>query len=590
MKITKLILTLLFLPLGAFALDPPIEPIETVKVSSEDDFEHRSTFDGCWSLQKNTDYILTQNVKLTRCLHIGATIRLDLNGYTLSRNLDDLFVTEKALIFRVDRTLIIEDSNKSENNRGIIAGDFNINTGIPAILVNDNGSAFLLSGIINVTEENLAIDLHGSLQIDGGSVYSYGTGITAHSGSKVEVFSGSVNGNNRGIVAKEGSKVTLAGGSFNTNSNYAVEAFEDINISGTPYFPDYNALVLSNGKKINIVGELKDKALINVNIAEPLTDKNPKIALSGQSENVTKDAINNIFRHVTGTATGYELYAYNNTLMLRKDYPAIRYITEDGKTTAYIDGDYYGSVGDVEEKHVDSVVFERKFPLSANGYSTIMLPFAVNLNQLGGVKNIYEFRGVEEVNGKMEVQVQNLKETFDNESQVRTTAYTPYLIQMESETLEIKGAVDIEKTPFNHDFLYQSGSWFIDGSDEYMEFTQEMLESGNTYGFNDQVTETFKTAGQFVKIGAGATLPPFRAFIFSRNIFSHEYTEKNYPAAMNVVIVSSTDGNEQTTAIGRIDTRSGEFKMIRNYDLKGRKLNKTPKARGAYYGKKVLKK
>ena len=590
MKITKLILTLLFLPLGAFALDPPIEPIETVKVSSEDDFEHRSTFDGCWSLQKNTDYILTQNVKLTRCLHIGATIRLDLNGYTLSRNLDDLFVTEKALIFRVDRTLIIEDSNKSENNRGIIAGDFNINTGIPAILVNDNGSAFLLSGIINVTEENLAIDLHGSLQIDGGSVYSYGTGITAHSGSKVEVFSGSVNGNNRGIVAKEGSKVTLAGGSFNTNSNYAVEAFEDINISGTPYFPDYNALVLSNGKKINIVGELKDKALINVNIAEPLTDKNPKIALSGQSENVTKDAINNIFRHVTGTATGYELYAYNNTLMLRKDYPAIRYITEDGKTTAYIDGDYYGSVGDVEEKHVDSVVFERKFPLSANGYSTIMLPFAVNLNQLGGVKNIYEFRGVEEVNGKMEVQVQNLKETFDNESQVRTTAYTPYLIQMESETLEIKGAVDIEKTPFNHDFLYQSGSWFIDSSDEYMEFTQEMLESGNTYGFNDQVTETFKTAGQFVKIGAGATLPPFRAFIFSRNIFSHEYTEKNYPAAMNVVIVSSTDGNEQTTAIGRIDTRSGEFKMIRNYDLKGRKLNKTPKARGAYYGKKVLKK
>lgn len=591
MKVTKLILTLLFLPLGAFALDPPIEPIETVKVSSEDDFEHRSTFDGCWSLQKNTDYILTQDVKLTRCLHIGATIRLDLNGYTLSRNLDNLFVTEKALIFRVDRTLIIEDSNKSENNRGIIAGDFNINTGIPAILVNDNGSAFLQSGIINVTEENLAIDLHGSLRIDGGRVYSYGTGITAHSGSKVEVFSGSVNGNNRGIVAKEGSKVTLAGGSFNTNSNYAVEAFEDINISGAPYFPDYNALVLSNGKKINIVGELKDKALINVDIAESLTDKNPKIALSGQSEYITNDAIaNKIFRHVTAEPTGYQLYAYNNTLMLKKDYPAIQYISEDGKTTAFIDGDYYGSIGDIEAKAVDSVVFERKFPLSANGYSTIMLPFAVNLNQLSGVKDIYDFQGVEEVNGKLEVQVKNLKNGTEDISQVKTEAYRPYLIQMESETLVIKGAVGIEKTPFNHDFLYQSGSWFIDGSDEYMEFTQEMLESGNTYGFNDQVTETFKTAGQFVKIGAGATLPPFRAFIFSRNIFSHEYTEKNYPAAMNVVIVSSTDGNEQTTAIGRIDTRSGEFKMNRNYDLKGRKLNGTHQARGAYYGQKVLKK
>lgn len=589
MKNTKLILTLLFLPLGAFALDPPIEPIETVKVSSEDDFEHRSTFDGCWSLQKNTDYILTQNVKLTRCLHIGATIRLDLNGYTLSRNLDDLFVTEKALIFRVDRTLIIEDSNKSENNRGIIAGDFNTSKNIPAILVNDNGSAFLLSGIINVTEENLAIDLHGSLRIDGGSVYSYGTGITAHSGSKVEVFSGSVNGNNRGIVAKEGSKVTLAGGSFNTNSNYAVEAFEDINISGTPYFPNYNALVLSNGKKINIVGELKDKALINVDIAESLTDKNPKIALSGQSEYITNDAINNgIFNHLVAKTNDYKLYAYNNTLMMKKDYPAIRYISEDGKTIAFIDGDYYGSIGEVEAKAVDSVVFERKFPLSANGYSTIMLPFSAKLNQLSGVKNIYYFRGVEEVNGKMEVQVQIIKDGAEDISQVKTEAYTPYLIQMESETLEIKGAVDIEKTPFNHDFLYQSGIWFIDGSDEYMEFTQEMLEGGNIYGFNDQITEKFKTAGQFVKVGAGATLPPFRAFIFTRDIFGPEFKETKRPATMDVVIVESTNGNEHTTVIGRIDTRTGEFKMNRNYDLKGRKLNGTHQARGAYYGKKVL--
>ena len=587
MKITKLILTLLFLPLGAFALDPPIEPIETVKVSSEDDFEHRSTFDGCWSLQKNTDYILTQNVKLTRCLHIGATIRLDLNGYTLSRNLDNLFVTEKALIFRVDRTLIIEDSNKSENNRGIIAGDFNINTGIPAILVNDNGSAFLLSGIINVTEENLAIDLHGSLQIVGGSVYSYGTGITAHSGSKVEVFSGSVNGNNRGIVAKEGSKVTLAGGSFNTNSNYAVEAFEDINISGTPYFPDYNALVLSNGKKINIVGELKDKALINVNIAEPLTDKNPKIALSGQSEYITNDAIaNGTFKLLTSAPTDYSLYAYNNTLMLKKDYPAIRYITEDGKTTAYIDGDYYGSVGDVEEKHVDSVVFERKFPLSANGYSTIMLPFSAKLNQLSGVKNIYYFRGVEEVNGKMEVQVQNLKDGAEDISQVEIQAYRPYLIQMESETLKIKGAVEIKSN--NSYTVSSSGLWFFNGNDEFLEFTSEHVAGDNIYGFNDQVTENFKTAGQFVKIGTGAAIPPFRAFIFTRDIFGPEFKETKRPATMDVVIVESTNGNEHTTVIGRIDTRTGEFKMNRNYDLKGRKLNGTHQARGAYYGKKVL--
>ena len=587
MKITKIISTLLFLPLGALALDPPIELPQTVEVFSEDNFEHFYTTDGCWSLDKDTDYILKANVKLSHCLHVGATIRLDLNGYTLSRNLDDLFATEKALLFLVDRTLIIEDSNKSENNKGIIAGDFNINTDIPAILVNDNGSAFLLSGIINVTEENLAIDLHGSLRIDWGSVYSYGTGITAHSGSEVEIKGGIIAGHNRGIVAEEGSKVTLSGGRYNSSSNYTVEAFEDINISGAPYFPDYNTLVLSNGKKINIVGELKNKALINVDIAESLTDKNPKIALSGQSEYITNDAINNgIFNHLVAKTSDYKLYAYNNTLMMKKDYPAIRYITEDGKTIAFIDGDYYGSIGEVEAKTVDSVVFERKFPLSANGYSTIMLPFSAKLNQLSGVKNIYYFRGVEEVNGKMEVQVQNIKDGAEDISQVEIQAYRPYLIQMESEALKIKGAVEIKSN--NSYSVSSSGLWFFNGNDEFLEFTSEHVAGDNIYGFNDQVTENFKTAGQFVKIGTGAAIPPFRAFIFTRDIFGPEFKETKRPATMDVVIVESTNGNEHTTVIGRIDTRTGEFKMNRNYDLKGRKLNGTHQARGAYYGKKVL--
>ena len=587
MKITKIIPALLFLPLGAFA-DAPIKPIDTVYVSSESDFKYRTSVDGCLALDESKDYILKANVTLSHCFFVSSVsaITLDLNGYNLTRDLKNLAAEEKGLLFVVDGALIVKNDN--DGRRGVMTEVDETNTNVPAIFINERGAAFLQGGTIKSKSKNNSVfSVHGQLDI-GSSVIAYGTGVIAYSGSKVNMKGGSIDANNRGIIANKGSKVTISGGSIYVN--YAVEAFEDIDISGNPHFYKTDAIVLSNGKKINIVGELKSDAIINLNIAEPLSDKNPKIALSTKSEYVTKDAINNIFRHVTGTATGYELYAYNNTLMLRKDYPAIRYISEDGKTTAFIDGDYYGSIGDIEAKAVDSVVFERKFPLSANGYSTIMLPFAVNLNQLSGVKDIYDFQGVEEVNGKLEVQVKNLKDGTEDISQVKTEAYRPYLIQMESETLEIKGAVDIEKTPFNHDFLYQSGSWFIDGSDEYMEFTQEMLESGNTYGFNDQVTETFKTAGQFVKIGAGATLPPFRAFIFSRNIFSHEYTEKNYPAAMNVVIVSSTDGNEQTTAIGRIDTRSGEFKMNRNYDLKGRKLNGTHQARGAYYGKKVLKK
>ena len=585
MKITKIIPILLFLPLGAFAqLDPPVQLPDTVKVSSEADFNQGHTMDGCWLLEKNTYYMLKADVTLSHCLYIGATISIDLNGYNLTRDSKNHTTEDQATIFVVDRTLIVENDN--DGRRGVMTEVDETNTNVPAIFINERGAAFLQGGTIKSKSKNNSVfSVHGQLDI-GSSVIAYGTGVIAYSGSKVNMKGGSIDANNRGIIANKGSKVTISGGSIYVN--YAVEAFEDIDISGNPHFYKTDAIVLSNGKKINIVGELKSDAIINLNIAEPLSDKNPKIALSGQSEYITNDAINKIFRHVTGTATGYELYAYNNTLMLKKDYPAIRYITENGKTIAFIDGDYYGSIGEVEAKTVDSVVFERKFPLSANGYSTIMLPFAVKLNQLNGVKNIYNFDGVKEVNGKLEVQVKNIKDDAEDINQVEIQAYWPYLIQMESETLKIKGAVDIKPNmsyPVNSKDL-----WFFHGNDEFLEFTSEHVAGDNIYGFNDQVTENFKTAGQFVKIGNGASLAPFRAFIYTRDIFGPEFKETKRPTTMDVVIVESTNGNEHTTVIGRIDTRTGEFKMNRNYDLKGRKLNGTHQARGAYYGKKVLMK
>ena len=58
---------------------------------------------------------------------------------------------------------------------------------------------------------------------------------------------------------------------------------------------------------------------------------------------------------------------------------------------------------------------------------------------------------------------------------------------------------------------------------------------------------------------------------------------------MKVVIVSrSADGEEYTTVIGHIDARTGEFKMLRNYDLKGRRVKGKAKAKGVYYGKMLI--
>jgi hypothetical protein len=47
-----------------------------------------------------------------------------------------------------------------------------------------------------------------------------------------------------------------------------------------PHFLKSDAIVLSSGKKINIVGELKSDAIINLNIAEPLSDKKLRAKIS----------------------------------------------------------------------------------------------------------------------------------------------------------------------------------------------------------------------------------------------------------------------------------------------------------------------
>ena len=59
---------------------------------------------------------------------------------------------------------------------------------------------------------------------------------------------------------------------------------------------------------------------------------------------------------------------------------------------------------------------------------------------------------------------------------------------------------------------------------------------------------------------------------------------------MDVVIVSSTDGSEQTTVIGTLDTRTGVIRRSRDhqvFDLNGRNVKGKPEAKGAYYGKKT---
>ena len=65
--------------------------------------------------------------------------------------------------------------------------------------------------------------------------------------------------------------------------------------------------------------------------------------------------------------------------------------------------------------------------------------------------------------------------------------------------------------------------------------------------------------------------------------------EETVPSTLNVVIVDRE--TQQTTVIGTLDTSTGEIKVIDSwFDMKGRKLNGKPTAKGIYYynGKRVM--
>ena len=149
--------------------------------------------------------------------------------------------------------------------------------------------------------------------------------------------------------------------------------------------------------------------------------------------------------------------------------------------------------------------------------------------------------------------------------------------------------------------------WHFIGTYTYKEWKTDADGLGLAYGFagsnNDDTPK-----GKFGKISRDTEDPekvpfakPLRAYLQKDNAGVQLVCASGRPAApgeivsnipevIDVDFIKDDENGEHTTFVGRWNTRTGEFQMKRDYDLKGRKINNAPKARGAYYGKKVLKK
>ena len=314
------------------------------------------------------------------------------------------------------------------------------------------------------------------------------------------------------------------------------------------------------------------------------------------------------------------------------DYAAVQiYKYDNGITRAELDGNYGSESEDVAinipgNTTVDKVEFTRSFPTGK--FSTVVLPFDVNTSEVSGLDAVLRYNGIgKDKNGKNAIRMKvvwatdkwvkdnNIKDDKDNlmhYDATGLTANTPYMMQMSNPTFKVNNTAPIVLKQTAEAETDKDG-WIFRGTWEYKKWAEGDPELGYAYGFAaNSSKENNIEVGDFVKVGVGAWIRPMRAYLVKSEIPPKvqgvrangayvkrpSVVQEELPELMSVIIGGDEDSNEeQTTVIGHFNTRTGEFKMNRNrnagartFDLKGRYVgDKANRARGAYYGKKVLK-
>lgn len=296
------------------------------------------------------------------------------------------------------------------------------------------------------------------------------------------------------------------------------------------------------------------------------------------------------------TALFTELTIVNGSISVTEkedDYGAIVVYTSEKGLRAELNGAYNGSVNIPTGLVVDSVQFNRKFPISevsGEGYSTIVLPFTIDQSKVVGAE-FYQLAYVEGDN----VAIYPVADAIQ--------ANTPYIIRTSAQTLkfnlDVNEKVAIDASQMNNT-LSTDKMWELRGMYSYKKWEADNEELGRAYGFTTKVIGD-NGIGSFARNAAGAYIYPFRVYLYhysapvqraralAKSVNVSSIDGDSQPGTLNVIIVDPE--TEETTVIGKLNPATGEVKVIDNwYDMKGRRLNAKPTTKGIYYfnGKRVI--
>ena len=291
------------------------------------------------------------------------------------------------------------------------------------------------------------------------------------------------------------------------------------------------------------------------------------------------------------------------------------YQDQNGKT-ALLEGTSVDPVDipSVINKTVNHVTNNRVF--TPGKASTVMLPFNYACSgEEGGT--FYKFVGVKKENDKWVATMQETGNDANNEGTL--IANTPYLFMPAATTMtfpNINGSVRLFTrdggSGGNCETADPGSHWTFKGTYEYMKWTTDTsdpdynsereAEIGRVYGFAG-VAKTGIDLGDFVKAKRGARIRPMTCYLMWNDTPNNTRgmtrgTIDELPSSIVVRLLSNVGpGNQDdddnqggTTAIGTLDTETGEIDFGGWYDMSGRKLSAKPTQKGLYIhnGKKVI--
>lgn len=277
---------------------------------------------------------------------------------------------------------------------------------------------------------------------------------------------------------------------------------------------------------------------------------------------------------------GYGAEAISILTVKETKYGAVTITEYPDKTVAKIDGNYTGedAVEITSDIVVNSVTLDRTF--NVNKISTLYVPFEIDT---ANVKNatVYKFKRVVKEENLWKFKVAKAGKVMPN---------TPYVVLPSASqvTFDIAESVTLNTTTEGEETT--SGAWEFKGLYNYTKFVMD--DENPIYVFANQECSGAKL-GEFVMTTEGAWSNPMRAYLVYHKgtaLAKSALGDQNSFLLPSELDIEIEDENGVVVQTGKLNTVTGEVRMDRWFDLKGRSLNSKPTAKGTYYknGKKTI--